>query len=179
MTVECEGCRKRPAQPGLSKCKECINLYMNEGIIVEGPKLITPANVIRWSSHWEELEGEGFRSKAHEFVLHHCLKYVGNDELFKTEYTWICLPLNTEEFVEHRERTFKKKPFSTDYNSTIYRIRQDNRRFKCSCQGWHTKEKRGEGREDGCQCSHVLALFLWFKLSKEEKEKYKEFDTNG
>lgn len=140
-----------------------------------GPEAITPENVIYWSTHFEELKGEGYAAKAHKFLLYHSIIYVGDDEVFNSKYTWLVLPLNEDDTVEEKGKVFKKKPFTTNYNSTIYRIRNERRRLKCNCQGWHAKENKGAGREDGCQCSHVLALMLYFKLSNDEKDKYWKF----
>jgi hypothetical protein len=84
----------------------------------------------------------------------------------------LCLPLNKQSEINYNGKILKKIPFRTDYNSNVYRLRKEENRWRCSCQGWKSKEDRGEGRPDGCQCSHTLALFLFFKLSKNEKEKY-------
>lgn len=122
----------------------------------EGPREITKNNVIYWSKEWQELKGEGFAKKAHLFILYDCIKYLGDSQ-------FICLPLNTQNTWQESSRIFPKKPWKHDYNFSAYKITQDNGRWSCECQGWHTKEKKGEGRADGCQCSHVLGLFLGFK----------------
>ena len=117
--------------------------------IHEGAKEITPNNVMYWSAHYKELKGEGFRNKSLNFLNHECIKYVGDDPEFKSKYTFLILPLNTKEDLEFEGRIFKKKAFSIDYNKTVYKIYKNlNGRFECSCQGWHDKEKKGNGRED-------------------------------
>lgn len=126
-------------------------------------------------------------SKAQKFVSYDCIKYLGNDKEFGSRYCFVCLPLNTEdswavpvrssEILAEDEQfevkaddacvIFKKKPFPKNYNFSEYKIyKNEDGVFECNCQGWQTKAKRGETVEDGCSCSHVLALFFAFKLKK-------------
>ena len=121
-----------------------------------GPQEITPNNVMFWSVHAKELKGEGFLAKAQKFLEYDCLKYIGNNR-------FICLPLNDSKSWEYELQTFSKKPYEHNYNSRVY-LMENKGKWECSCQGWHTKEKKGTGKEDGIQCSHTLALMLWLKL---------------
>lgn len=131
--------------------------------IHEGAREINSNNVMYWSTHYKELQGS-FKKKSLFLLQHECIKYVGDDPEFNSKYTFLCLPLNTEEETVFEGVKFHKKPFTTDYNSTVYKIyKNKDGKFSCTCQGWNTKEKKGEGREDGCQCAHTLALFLAFK----------------
>ena len=135
----------------------------------EGPKTITEDNVVFWDKHGKLLQGDQAK-KAHLLLLYDCIKYVGHDEEFG-KLSFIVLPLNRERFwheiVNGEDTVFEKKPFSRDYNKSSYKIfRGADARFVCQCQGWNTKERKGEGEESGCQCSHVLALFFAFKVGR-------------
>ena len=133
--------------------------------VSEGPRQINPDNVMYWSKHYKEIVGN-FKKKSLRFLNLDCIKYVGDDEEFKSKYTFLVLPLNKATEIDFEGRIFTKKPHLVDYNSSIYKIYKNNQgRFSCTCQAWTTKEKRNEGRDDGCQCSHTLALFLAFKCN--------------
>lgn len=147
-----------------------VEIFEKDNAISEGPQEITLENVRFWCKHTKELKGSQIK-KAMHFVEHDCIKYVGDDEEFSSKYTFICLPLNTEEEwclkgEDGQIKQFHKKPFPIFYNSSDYKIYKENGRFTCNCQGHHTRESRGEGGKDGCSCSHVLALFFMFKLKK-------------
>lgn len=139
--------------------------------IGEGPREVTVKNVQFWCKHARELE-KSQSSKARKFVEFDCIKYMGMDGEFGSRHAFVCLPLNTADtwdvYVdEHEVRDYNKKPYPTDYNNSEYKIfKNKDGRFECNCQGWHHKEKRGEGRSDGVNCSHVLALFFCFKMKK-------------
>lgn len=126
-------------------------------------------------------------SKALKFVKYDCIKYLGKDEEFGSRYCFVCLPLNREDHwsvsfkasdiladdeqfeikVEDACVIYQKKPFEKDYNFSEYKIyKNKDGVFECNCQGWQTRAKRNEMQEDGCNCSHVLALFFAFKLKK-------------
>ena len=113
------------------------------------------------------------KNKALRFVEQDLIRYVGDDEEFGTKWTFICLPLNTDEEVIINtefgtERTFKKNCFVRDYNSTTYKIFKNiDGRFECNCQGWQTAQRDPtKQRSDGVQCAHVLALFFCFKIKR-------------
>lgn len=155
----------------------------------EGPKEVTIQNVQYWCKHSKELK-QTQRSKALKFVEFDCVQYVGFDEEFGHKHTFVCLPLNTKETVTFPLRTsdivdyeevfeqgimdenkthitLRKKPFLKNYNNSVYKIYKEGNTFICNCQGWTQADKREETRRaDGCQCSHVLALYYCFKIKK-------------
>lgn len=122
----------------------------------EGPREITPNNVMYWSTHYKELVGCNFRQKSLKFLKYNCIKYIGDGK-------FLVLPLNTESVVKYHGEEYAKNPFEKDYNSIIHEIVNNGGKFECDCNGWTVKEKKNEGRDDGCQCSHVLSLFLAFR----------------
>lgn len=137
-------------------------------VTTQPPEELTIKNVQFWCKHTKELKNSQ-KNKALKFVDFECIKYTGFDEEFDSRYTFLCLPLNEDEEVELKNkgemRTYKKKPYPTDYNNSTYKIFKNNDGiFECNCQGWQTKERRGEGGKDGVSCSHVLALFYAFKM---------------
>ena len=139
----------------------------------EGPARITVDNVQFWCKHGRELKHTQ-RHKALQFVENDCIRYIGDDKEYESKYTFICLPLNTDDHSEDKDtgQVFNKKPFGADYNDTIYKIyKQDNGRFICNCQGWSSSERHAP-RDDGCQCSHVLALFYCFKIGIFRRDKH-------
>lgn len=143
-----------------------VTMYFPGGKAVEvvgdGPSVLEPRTVRYWCRHTMELEGSQV-DKAGLLVEHECVQYLGENK-------FVCLPLNTHEDVMVGARLFKKRAFSHDYNSSEYTItRLSEKTFKCNCQGWHTKEQRGEIVPEGANCSHVLALFYAFKLKKFQK----------
>lgn len=133
----------------------------------EGPREITEDNVQFWSKHARSLE-QPHINKARKFVAFDCIRYVGDDNEYQENGSFVCLPLNTETSVmdDDTGREFAKVPYPKDYNSTIYTIVKSDGSFKCNCQGWTYRERQGRGGADGCSCSHVLALFFCFKLKK-------------
>jgi len=134
-----------------------------------GPMQITEQNVIYWSAHARELQGS-MRKKALDLLKHDCIKYLGQEHKSKKKGCFVILPLNRETQVTDYGRTWTKTPFDRDYNSTVYLIdRTITGRFRCTCQAWSTKERRLEGREDGAQCTHVIALMMAFKLRRFNK----------
>ena len=139
--------------------------------ILEGPEQITVQNVQYWCKHAKALKKTQVH-KANQFVEYELIRYVGDDPEFNSKYTFICLPLNTAEFVDvpttaGTMRRFEKKPFSVDYNYSVYKIYKNKEGiFECNCQGWQTKNKRDYQQEDGVMCSHVLALFFCFKIKR-------------
>jgi hypothetical protein len=139
--------------------------------IMHGPAQITVQNVQYWSKHAKALKQTQVH-KAMQFVEYDLIRYVGDDPEFNSKYTFICLPLNTAEFVDVKDenggiRRFNKKPFPVDYNFSVYKIyKNDQDIFECNCQGWQTRKKREELQDDGVMCSHVLALFFCFKIKR-------------
>ncbi|MFA5658532.1 MAG: hypothetical protein WC900_04545 [Oscillospiraceae bacterium] len=148
-----------------------VTIEERETAISEGPQEITLENVRFWCKHTKELKSTQAK-KAMHFVENDCIKYVGDDAEFSSKYTFVCLPLNSEEVwmlkgEDGQIREFHKKAFAIDYNSSDYKIYKNAaKKFECNCQGWQTREARGEGGLDGCSCSHVLALMFCFKLKK-------------
>lgn len=148
--------------PADKKDKVTGELVGEREVSGEGPAVLTVETVRYWSRHTRELKGKQV-TKAEHFVRHDCLHYLGNNR-------FICLPLNTEESVTFEGRVLVKRAFGKDYNSSEYVIDREERTFRCSCQGWDTKRKRGELVPEGANCSHVLALFYAFKLGRFKKE---------
>lgn len=141
---------------------------MIERQMSEGPSQVTAENVIFWSRHAREMQGT-MKSKALQFLNHDCVHYIGFDSTFDSRHTFIVLPLSKSEDFTYQGVIFKKKPFLRDYNSSEYLVykRESDKRFVCNCQGWQSAERDlNKRRFDGCQCSHVLALFLCFKIRK-------------
>lgn len=128
---------------------------------------ITVENVQFYCKHSKLLKNTQNR-KALQFVDYDCIRYVGDDVEFNSKYTFVCLPLNTDEkfFDKESSTYFYKKPYPVFYNNSIYKIFKKGEGFECNCQGWQTRARRGEFQEDGCMCSHVLALFYMFKLKR-------------
>jgi len=136
----------------------------------EGPREVNINNVQYWSRHTKELKNSQ-RSKALKFLEYDCLKYIGIDEEFGSKYCFICLPLNTQDTWTEDGREFKKKPYESDYNSSVYKIFKNSiGEFCCNCQGWDTKNKRNEIPKGGAGCSHVLSLFYAFKIKRFGKD---------
>lgn len=137
------------------------------GLAEEGPASFTEDNVQFWSKHARELEKPHI-SKALKFLRFDCVRYVGDDNEYDQKGSFVCLPLNSAESVvdEDTTRTFFKKAYPKDYNSTIYTIVRSEGRFVCNCQGWTFRERQGRGGRDGCSCSHILALFFAFKIGR-------------
>lgn len=139
---------------------------------------ITIENVQFYSRHAKELKQSQI-TKARKFVEFNCLRYIGNTmndlEQFQNlqqkyeglKHVFICLPLNSEDTVDFFGHMFDKRPFPVDYNHSEYIIyKRPDGMFSCNCQGWVSKEKKGEMKPDGCMCSHVLALFFMFRMKK-------------
>jgi len=138
-----------PAQQLETNCEPCnISLH----------------NVMHWCRHAKLLNGSQ-KSKAKKFVEYDCIKYVGNGK-------FMCLPLNTQEVHQVDDFIFQKKPYPTNYNSSEYIIEfnKEKKLFICSCQGYKSKIDKNQMQEDGCNCSHVLALFLAFRMKIFNKE---------
>lgn len=124
--------------------------------------------VMRWSTHAEALTSSIVR-KARILVENECIRYIGHDPEFDIDYTFICLPLNSADFVEVDGHLFLKEPYAKDYNSTTYKMRRmselhDGETFRCTCQGWDKRHREGKIRPGDAGCSHTLALYLAFKL---------------
>ena len=135
----------------------------------EGPKQITEDNVIYWSRHYKMLKGD-VAKKAHNLLIHDCVKYVGHD-VTSGKNCFLVLPLNLERFwhemVNGEDTVFEKKPFSYDYNKSTYKVYKNGEGvWECNCQSWQTKKIKGELNEEGVSCSHVGALFLAFKVGR-------------
>lgn len=141
----------------------------------EGPGEITIENVVYWSRHSKELNGSQV-SKALKFVKYDCMKYIGDriDLLGKlaehyqdAKHVFLCLPLNTAQSYDFFGYPLHKKPFESDYNFSEYIIyKRSDGTFSCNCQGYVSKEKRGEIIPGGANCSHILALLYCFKMRK-------------
>ena len=135
------------------------------------PEELTEDIVQYWDKHTKQL-AKSQVSKALKFLKHDCVKYVGDDPEFNHKYTFLVLPLNTDETVVVNGRTFYKKPFSKDYNFNTYKIfKNEDGIWECNCQGWQTKYRKGEIKPDGIMCSHTLALIYAFKLKRFQKKK--------
>jgi hypothetical protein len=137
---------------------------------MEGPREITADNVQYWSNHSKSLKHSQVH-KATQFLQEDLIRYVGDDPEFNSKYTFLCLPLNTHdhtdvECVTEGIRRFDKKPFGADYNWSTYKIFQKDGVWTCNCQGYCTREKRGEIGNDGVCCSHTLALMLAFRIKR-------------
>lgn len=124
-----------------------------------GPETIDVNNVQYWCRHTKELKKSQVR-KAKLFVEYECVHYIGKG-------AFVCLPLNTESSWKVGGKVFKKIPYEQDYNNSEYIIVKKDGIFQCNCQGWQSKDKRGEMADDGCMCSHVLALMFCFKIKKD------------
>jgi len=125
-------------------------------------------NVQFYSKHAKELK-ETHNKKALLFLEYDCVRYVGDDNEYSARASFVVLPLNSSTVVMDMDtgREFVKVPYSKDYNSTIYTITRRKEGFECNCQGWQTRAKREGGIiNDGCMCSHTLALFYCFKLKR-------------
>ena len=129
----------------------------------EGPAEVTEGNVQYWCKHTRSLT-KPIISKALKFLRHDCIKYVGDENEYYEKNCFVCLPLNTaSEWTDpDTGRVFKKLPYKTDYNSTVYTIRKVGGAFMCNCQGWTFRERQDNGAPDGCSCCHVLTLFMAF-----------------
>lgn len=75
------------------------------------------------------------QAKAFKFIENNCIEYVGGG-------TYVCKPIK-------------------GYNTTEHRMREENGEFSCSCQFYRSKLARGER----VTCSHLAALYEYFKLS--------------
>lgn len=102
-----------------------------------GPVEITVQNVQYWSQHTKELM-HSQAEKAQKFVENNCYVYFGDGK-------FACNPIR-------------------GYNMRIYNLEKKNGLWVCDCQGYVTKEKRGELKEDGVNCSHLLGLMYAFKI---------------
>lgn len=132
------------------------------------PENFTSKNVQYFCHHTKELKQTQVH-KAQQFVDYDCIRYVGDDGEFKDKYSFIVLPLNTEEETKYEGRIFAKKPFKNDYNHNVYTIAKSmnyKNTFECNCQAWQTKHKKGEIKEEGSNCSHILALYFAFKMRR-------------
>ena len=131
-----------------------------------GPREVTSDNVMFWSRHSRELEGN-IANKAHQFLVHNCIQYIGFDSVFGSKYTFICLPLSMEATFEYNQRIFEKIPFGRAYNSSEYLVYKEKERWICNCQGWRTAERDPQRKKsDGIQCSHGVALMFAFKCKR-------------
>lgn len=106
--------------------------------------------ICHYSNHYKTFVDEFGKEKAN--VLHNkALKFI---ELERLDY-------NPE------TKVFFVKPI-TGYNKTIYTLKPiGNGQFCCDCQGYTSKEKKGETPF----CSHLLALFYAFKMGYFKGEK--------
>lgn len=128
-----------------------------------------------WNENVRELYGDLF-NKSKNFVLHNCIHYIGDMHGFELEgRAYLVLPLNPFEEYEYEGVSFKKIPYSsvmTKRAQTITvswdKIHKVNL-LHCSCQGWADKNKKGNGKVDGVQCSHTVALKLFWKRESFER----------
>jgi hypothetical protein len=137
-------------------------------VIYKEPETFTSKNVQFYCHHAKELKQTQIH-KAQQFVDFDCIRYVGDDGEFKDKYSFVVLPLNTEPETKYECRTFTKKPFKTDYNHNVYTIAKSQEyknTFACNCQAWITRHKKGEIKEEGSNCSHILALYFCFKMRR-------------
>ena len=128
-----------------------------------------------WNENLRELHGKLF-NKSKNFIVHGCIHYIGDLHEFMGEgLAYIVLPLNKSEDHVYRGVSFKKKPFSSDMTkrsqviTVTYKHSLKKNFLRCSCQGWNDKEKKEKGELTGVQCSHTLALKLYWKRKAFEK----------
>jgi len=147
-----------------------INLALPSEIKYIEPKEFTPNNVMYFCHHAKELK-QTIKSKALKFIKADCIRYVGDMGEFKDKYSFVCLPLNTKDHTIYEGVRFQKEPYELDYNSRVYTMAKHDDIWSCNCQAYVTKEKKHEVRnfKDGVCCSHLLALFLAFKMRKFKK----------
>ncbi|OGI12479.1 hypothetical protein A3K64_00030 [Candidatus Micrarchaeota archaeon RBG_16_36_9] len=145
---------------------------------ISEPETITEDIVQHYCRHTKELANSQIK-KALQFIKHDCINYLGkafeNNEEFKrlktyypeAKHIFVCLPLNKAEGHGFLGVNLAKKPYDKDYNFSEYIIyKKQDGTFVCNCQGWTSKEKRGEIIKEGANCSHVLALYYAFKLKR-------------
>jgi len=130
-----------------------------------GPREITLDNVQHWNRHTKELT-QSPRNKAIKLLKYNCLHYIGYDPTFDSKYTFIFLPLNRKTEFVYRGRIFKKEAYHADYNISEYVVYKKGKTFCCNCQGYCSKEKRGEIPKGGVGCAHVLSLTHAFYMKK-------------
>jgi len=134
------------------------------------PTEFTERNVMYFCHHAKELK-QTIKSKALKFIKADCIRYVGDRGEFKDKYSFLCLPLNTESEVIYEGVKFIKEPFDKDYNTRVYTMAKHDDVWSCNCQGYCQKEKKHEVRnfKNGVCCSHLLGLFLAFKMKRFKK----------
>jgi hypothetical protein len=138
--------------------------------------------IFEYVAEQRELYGSLF-NKALRFLEFDCIRYIGGEHDFSGEgKAYLILPLNTQAFTLFRGVEFSKLPYKVDYNWTCYVVTVTyDKIFKhnylhCSCQGWKSKVDKGEHTPDGVNCSHALALKLFWKRQSFEREFNKELE---
>jgi len=146
------------------------NLALPSEINYKEPTEFTHNNVMYFCHHAKEIK-QTIKSKALKFIKADCIRYVGDMGEFKDKYSFVCLPLNTKDHTIYEGVRFQKEPYELDYNSRVYTMAKHDDIWSCNCQAYVTKEKKHEVRnfKDGVCCSHLLALFLAFKMRKFKK----------
>ena len=147
-------------------------------MIGTGPREVNTDNVQHWCRHTKELK-KSHISKALKFLRFDCIKYYGKammlDHRLKNikekypdaKHLFVCLPLNTKDHHTFFGITENKEPYEAYYNNSEYFIhKRKDGTFSCNCQGFQTKEKRGEIIVGGANCSHVLSLYYCFKIKR-------------
>ena len=150
MTRLCQACKAQLFEvPGGRKCPTCT-------YIIPKPDKLTTKTVIFWSTTHERLEDEygkkinAMSAKSIRFIEEKCLDYSKESKHF------FCKPLK-------------------GYNKTTYTMKAlKGGFFECDCQGYVTKrrardkffEEENPAGNPPPQptCSHIIALFLAFKL---------------
>ena len=113
----------------------------------ELPEKLTPKNVQYYSHHTKQLAHSQVY-KAMLFVLNKCIRY---DEF---EQVYFCDALK-------------------GYNTRNYRVEKKHKGFECSCQACNKKIREGKynpEQEELAACSHILALYYYFKIKHWNKK---------
>lgn len=120
----------------------------------EQPEKLTPKNVCFYSHHLKILiDSKGnkiagvMNRKAILFLEHDCIRYDQYERVF------FCDALK-------------------GYNKSNYRLtlNPETNKYECDCQGYTSKVIKGELPF----CSHLLALFYWFKIHNWNRSKDKK-----
>lgn len=147
------------------------------GIVEVSPREEKLSRVCFYNKHDMDLKG-GQVKKAEHLLTHKCIQYIGDDIEFAQSSSYICLPLNTKETYEEEGKIFTKKAFDVDYNFSAYKLRKNGKTLHCTCQGYKTRENRGEIIAEGANCSHTLALYKFWEVQAEIKRNEKLLGVN-
>ena len=109
---------------------------------LELPDKLTPKTVQFYSSHTHELAHSQVH-KASLFIEKDCIKYSPDEKCY------YCLPIN-------------------GYNTSTYKLIKMKYGWVCDCQACQKKIKEdlySPNIEEKIPCSHILALYYYFKLT--------------